>query len=136
MRISDWSSDVCSSDLTLLITRIILLELTVFLEFRLHGLFGERLAELLGDILRQRLTEVERHLDALRLQYPSFARELDHQVLESFAFREEIEQIQQLRDAGIVNEDLARHLRIETENVHASRRPMAHVHIHKRKRAA
>src|SRR3546814_8487483 len=74
MRISDWSSDVCSADL-----------------------------------------------------YPSFARELDHQVLESFTFREEIEQIQQMRDAGIVSEDLARNLRIETENVHASRRPMATV---------
>src|SRR3546814_4994036 len=65
---------------TLLITRIILLELTVFLEFRLHGLFGERPAELLGDILRQRLTEVARHLYALRLQHPSYARELDHQL--------------------------------------------------------
>src|SRR3546814_10694537 len=51
----------------------------------------------------------------------------DLQVLESFAFREEIEQIQQMRDAGIVSEDLARNLRIETENVHASRRPMATV---------
>src|SRR3546814_12232416 len=51
----------------------------------------------------------------------------DLQVLESFAFREEIEQIQQMRDAGIVSEDLARNLRIETENVHARRRPMATV---------
>src|SRR3546814_19250838 len=32
-----------------------------------------------------------------------------------------------MRDAGIVSEDLARNLRIETENVHASRRPMATV---------
>src|SRR3546814_5995466 len=30
-------------------------------------------------------------------------------------------------DLGIVSEDLARNLRIETENVHASRRPMATV---------
>src|SRR3546814_8342698 len=52
---------------TLLITRIILLELTVFLEFRLHGLFGERLAELLGDILRKRLTDrSEEHTSELQ----------------------------------------------------------------------
>src|SRR3546814_7196462 len=102
MRISDWSSDVCSSDLrwfrfigalyahiglsrplatylaqrlqTLLINRIILLELSVFLEFRLASLLGDRLTVVLGEIVKQRLSEVERHLDALRLQYPRFAQ--------------------------------------------------------------
>ncbi|MEQ9606531.1 MAG: cation:proton antiporter [Kiloniellaceae bacterium] len=112
---------------SLLVTRIILLELTVFLEFRLAGLLGDRLAELLGDILRQRLTEVERHLDALRLQYPKFARDLDHSVLERYAYLEEVEQVQQMRQAGIISEDLARHLRAEAESVHASQRPMASV---------
>ncbi|WP_340115298.1 cation:proton antiporter [Pelagibius sp. 7325] len=112
---------------SLLVTRIILLELTVFLEFRLAGLLGDRLAELLGDILRQRLTEVERHLDALRLQYPKFARNLDHSVLERYAYLEEVEQVQQMRQAGIISEDLARHLRAEAESVHASQRPMAAV---------
>src|SRR5690606_10757441 len=62
----------------LLVNRMLLLELTVFLEFRLAGLLGDRLAAVLGEILKQRLTEVERHLDALRLQYPRFARDLDH----------------------------------------------------------
>jgi len=106
----------------LLVNRMLLLELTVFLEFRLAGLLGDRLTEVLGEILRQRLTEVERHLDALRLQYPRFARDLDHAVLEHFAYREEVEQVQQMREAGIISEDLARHLRSEAENVHAARR--------------
>jgi CPA1 family monovalent cation:H+ antiporter len=112
---------------SLLVSRIILLELTVFLEFRLAGLLGDRLTEVLGEILRQRLTEVERHLDALRLQYPRFARELDHAVLERYAYREEVEQVQQMRHAGIISEDLSRHLRTEAENVHASRGRMAAV---------
>jgi monovalent cation:H+ antiporter, CPA1 family len=111
----------------LLVSRMIILELMVFLEFRLAGLVGDRLAEVLAEILKFRLTEVERHLDGLRLQYPKFARELDHAVLEHFAYREEVEQIQQMRDAGIISEDLARHLRSEAESVHASRRPMVMV---------
>src|SRR3546814_6772956 len=132
MRISDWSSDVCSSDLrwfrfigalyahiglsrplatylaqrlqTLLINRIILLELSVFLEFRLASLLGDRLTVVLGEIVKQRLSEVDRHLDALRLQYPRFARDLDHAVLERYAYREEVEQIQQMREAAIGRE--------------------------------
>ncbi|GAB4226802.1 MAG: cation:proton antiporter [Kiloniellaceae bacterium] len=106
----------------LLINRIILLELIVFLEFRLGGLLGDRLTELLGEIVNQRLIEVERHIDALRLQYPTFARELDHAVLERYAYREEVEQVDQMRAAGIISEDLARHLRSEAESVHASHR--------------
>ena len=114
---------------TLLVNRIILLELTVFLEFRLAGLFGDRLTQVLGEIVKQRLTEVERHLDALRLQYPKFARDLDHAVLERYAYREEVEQVQQMRQAGIIGEDLARHLRAEAEIVHAGRPPMAAVDL-------
>ena len=113
----------------LLINRIILLELTVFLEFKLAGLLGDRLSELLGDIVQQRLTEVQRHLDALRLQYPKFARDLDHAVLERYAYREEVEQVQQMRESGIISEDLSRHLRSEAENVHASRGRMVAVDI-------
>jgi CPA1 family monovalent cation:H+ antiporter len=113
----------------LLVNRIILLELVVFLEFRLGSLLGDRLTELLGEIVNQRLTEVERHIDALRLQYPKFARELDHAVLERYAYREEVEQVVQMREAGIISEDLARHLRSEAEDVHASRQRSSAVDI-------
>ncbi|HMA13803.1 MAG: cation:proton antiporter [Bacteroidota bacterium] len=111
----------------LLVNRMLLLELMVFLEFRLAGLLGDRLVEVLAEILKHRLVEVERHLDALRLQYPKFARELDHAVLEHFAYREEMEQILQMRQAGIIGDDLARYLRSEAENVHAARRLMVAV---------
>ncbi len=113
----------------LLVNRIVLLELVVFLEFRLGSLLGDRLTELLGEIVNQRVVEVERHIDALRLQYPKFARKLDQEVLERYAFREEIEQVDQLREAGIISEDLARYLRSEAESIHASRRHAAAVDI-------
>ena len=51
-----------------------------------------------------------------------FARDLDHAVLEHFAYREEVEQVQQMRAAGIISEDLARFLRSEAESIHSSRR--------------
>jgi Na+:H+ antiporter len=113
----------------LLINRIMLLELVVFLEFRLAGLLGDRLTEVLGEIVGQRLVEVQRNIDALRLQYPSFARELDHEVMERYAYREEIEQIEQMRGAGIISEELARNLRNEAESIHASRRRTGSVDI-------
>lgn len=114
----------------LLVNRIILLELMVFLEFQLTHLVGDRVAEVLGEIVKQRLAEVARHLDALRLQYPRFARDLDRGVLERFAFREEMEQIGQMLDAGIIGADLARHLRGEAEMVHAGRPALAPVDMH------
>jgi CPA1 family monovalent cation:H+ antiporter len=105
----------------LLVNRLILLELVVFLEFRLSSLLGVRLTELLGEIVNQRLVEVERHIAALRLQYPKFARELDHAVIERYAYREEIEQVEQMRSAGIISEELSRDLKAETESIHALR---------------
>ena len=113
----------------LLLNRIILRELTVFLEFRLANLVGERLAEILIEILELRLSEVERHLEALRLQYPRFARDLDFKVLERYAFREEMEQIQQLRDSGIISEDLSRTLVTEAVAVHVRSGPLPPVDL-------
>lgn len=113
----------------LLINRILLLELAVFLEFNLAGLLGDRLTAVLGEIVNQRLIEVERHIDALRLQYPKFARDLDHAVLERYAYREEVDQVVQMRASGIISEDLSRNLRSEAESVHAGRRRAAAVDI-------
>ncbi|WP_455373541.1 cation:proton antiporter [Limibacillus halophilus] len=113
----------------LLLNRIILRELVVFLEFRLAVLLGERITSVLAEILEQRLTAVERLLEALRLQYPVFAQDLDNQVLERYAFREEIEQINQLREAGIISQDLARNLTAEAYGVHVRIRPRAMVDL-------
>ena len=113
----------------LLLNRIILRELIVFLEFRLAALVGERLAEILNEILDIRLSEVERHLEALRLQYPSFARQLDYKVLERYAFREELEQIGQLREAGIISAELERTLVTEAVGIHQLSAPLPPVDL-------
>jgi CPA1 family monovalent cation:H+ antiporter len=105
----------------LLLSRIMVLELQLFLEFRLAVVLGDRLTDILAEILRQRLDETERQLEALRLQYPAFAQALDYDILERFAWREELDQIEQMREAGIIGGDMARSLSLETAAAHAAR---------------
>ncbi len=84
-------------------------------------MLGDRLTTILHDILDQRLDELEGHLQALRLQYPGFARALDFEVLERFAWLEERDQIEQMRASGIISSELARSLAAEADAVHADR---------------
>src|SRR3546814_20408557 len=57
---------------TLLINRTILLDLSVFLEFRLATLLRDRLTAVLGAIVQPHPTWVTRHRDAPRMTYPRF----------------------------------------------------------------
>ena len=75
------------------------------------------------------MDSIERHLAALRLQYPKFARTLDRRILERIAYRDELEQIKNLREAGIISIDLARSLTSEANFFHATRRSQTHVDI-------
>ena len=113
----------------LLINRILVLELKSFLDRRLQSLLGTQTVTLLQEILDQRLGSIERHLAALRLQYPKFARTLDRRILERIAYRDELEQIKNLREAGIISIDLARSLTSEANFFHATRRSQTHVDI-------
>lgn len=114
---------------TLLSTQILLQELHLYIDFRLRGLLGDRLADLLQDILTQRTEEVERNLDALRLQYPSFAVELQRGFLERLAYREELDEIDELRDTGVIGAELHDDLRGELERVHHRMRAKAQVDL-------
>ncbi|WP_421783793.1 cation:proton antiporter [Kiloniella litopenaei] len=113
----------------LLISRILVMELEDFLDAKLNDLLGPRPVEILHEILKQRLDSIERHLVALRLQYPKFAHTLDQRILERFAYQDEIEQIETLRDAGIISDDLARSLKNETNSIHVTNRSQIYVDI-------
>ncbi|MEH6630972.1 MAG: cation:proton antiporter [Halopseudomonas aestusnigri] len=115
--------------LFLMINRIMVMELATFLDLKLGSLLGERPLEILHEILNQRLDEIERHLDALRLQYPKFARTLEHSVLERFAYQEEVDQIESLRESGIISDDVARSLSTEANSIHVISRPKTTVDI-------
>ncbi|WP_120497069.1 cation:proton antiporter [Kiloniella sp. EL199] len=113
----------------LLISRILVMELEGFLDNRLCDLLGPRPVEVLHEILNQRLESIERHLAALRLQYPKFARTLDQRILERFAYQDEIEQIETLRESGIISDDLSRSLKNETNSIHVTNRSKIRVDI-------
>ena len=72
---------------TLLIRRLALEELARFIESRLHALLGERVAELLGEVIATRSEATTRALDALRLQYREYAEALEQRFLSQSGFR-------------------------------------------------
>src|ERR1700719_2488521 len=72
---------------TLLIRRLALEELARFIESRLHALLGERVAELLGEVIAARSEATTRALDALRLQYREYAEALEQRFLSESVFR-------------------------------------------------
>ena len=61
---------------TLLIRRLALEELFRFIDSRLAALLGQRVAELLVEVIAARSEATIRALDALRLQYPTISRSL------------------------------------------------------------
>ena len=56
----------------LIVRRHVLEDLTLFARTKVKALFGERIAETASRVLEQRLDDVDRATDAMRLQYPSW----------------------------------------------------------------
>jgi len=72
---------------TLLIRRLALEELFRFIDSRLAALLGQRVAELLVEVIAARSEATIRALDALRLQYPEYAEALEQRFLRQSGFR-------------------------------------------------
>jgi CPA1 family monovalent cation:H+ antiporter len=100
---------------TLLISRMCLQQLTVFNQRHIGPLLGATTGTRLTDILSGRLAATEKALEALRLQYPDYARTLEERYLGRVAARlEDAEFRTMLKDAMISREvfnDLNRQLR-------------------------
>lgn len=79
-----------------IIQRYVLNELLAFNEARIERLFGERVAEVAGLFLETRLDQVERAIDALRLQYPDYWRSFGERYLRLAALRLEYAAVEQL----------------------------------------
>lgn len=98
----------------LLVTRLVLAELRSFTRQRLTPLFGERVAEVLDELLTHRADAVGKALDALRLQYPDYADALEKRFLTQSALRDELAHWRALHKEGIIGEQLYETLRRET----------------------
>ncbi len=99
-----------------LLSQLVLDELQSFGRSRLPPLLGDRVAEIVEDMLATRLDHVEQALDALRLQYPSYAESLERRFLRRFALRLEEVEYQVLRDEALIGQELYFHLRSEVES--------------------
>lgn len=112
-----------------LIDRVLVLQLRWFADRHLGRIFERRVVDILDEILRRRLEDIERDIDVVRLQYPEFAQALEQSVIESIAFHEEIRQIDGMVDAGIIGPEIGRSLTGEAKVIHASRSRIGRIDI-------
>jgi len=73
----------------LLVSRIVLGELVPYVRNRLAPLLGERVGDIVEEILTLRRDSVAKALDALRLQYPDYAADLERRFLLRIATQRE-----------------------------------------------
>jgi monovalent cation:H+ antiporter, CPA1 family len=90
----------------LLATRAVVHRLSRFNHDQIGPLFGDAARTALGHVLAARRAELERAISALKLQYPSYARQLETHFLGRAAARAEDERYLQLRSESIVNRDV------------------------------
>lgn len=102
----------------LLVNRVLVAQLEAHVESRIAPVFGKRISGILAEIVHRRREELERSLEAIRLQYPAFTRDLEHTMLHRYAHHEEIAQINVLLDAGVIAPDIGRSLFNEAQNLH------------------
>jgi CPA1 family monovalent cation:H+ antiporter len=72
-------------------------------------------AEILGDIVEQRLDATAKALDALRVQYPAYAEALERRFLMQYAVRLEGDEYETLFEEGLIGQELHNDLRREVE---------------------
>jgi monovalent cation:H+ antiporter, CPA1 family len=91
-------------------TRIILNELHAFTDARILRIHGRRVAELIHEILSRRGEQVEQALDALRLQYPGYAEELERSLIRKAALRLEELEYERLYADRLIGPEVSRSL--------------------------
>jgi len=91
---------------SLLIRRLALEELFRFIDSRLAALLGERVSELLGEVIAARSEATTRALDALRLQYPEYAEALEQRFLRQSGFRMSLSRFHDLYDEGLIGKEV------------------------------
>jgi len=118
---------------SLLAQRLVLRDLHRFLDTRIRRIHGRRVAELLHDLLQQRLNGAEQALDGLRLQYPGYAEELERRFIRRTALRFEEREYETLRSEGLIGDELHADLmrRLNGLRAHDERRPKLDIALQK-----
>lgn len=91
----------------MLIARLqVLHQMHGFVEGRIVRIHGRRVAALLHDLVDQRITETGKELEALRLQFPGHAEELERRLIRRIALQEEVKEYQALTEDGLIGPEL------------------------------
>jgi CPA1 family monovalent cation:H+ antiporter len=90
----------------LLTQRLALADLHALIDRRIRRIHGRRVGEILHELLERREEEVAEALEALRLQYPGYAEELERRFVRRAALRFEAREYDQLRDDGLIGPEL------------------------------
>jgi len=105
----------------LLVRAFALKELVRYNKARLRPLVGNRVVQLLEEVLAARIEATNRALEALRLQYPEHAAGLERHFLKQTGLKLEVSLFRQLRDEGLIGGELYSAL----EREHAAERRLA-----------
>ncbi|OWU84396.1 sodium:proton antiporter [Oceanicola sp. 22II-s10i] len=90
----------------LLSQRVILRDLGTFIDGRIRRIHGRRVADLLHELLSRRIEAVETALEALRLQYPGYAEELERRFIRRTALRMEEREYTTMREDGLIGTEV------------------------------
>ncbi|WP_181702140.1 cation:proton antiporter [Chthonobacter albigriseus] len=109
----------------LLLHRIVLEELAPFARDDIGPVFGAEVQDAIEAALDERRADVERGLDALRLQYPDYARALETRFLERLGLAVELTEVTALAENGLINAEVERDLlqEVASGQLRAAARP-------------
>ena len=93
-----------------LIQRRVLENLIAFTRSRIKALFGERVTEVALHVVEARIDELDRALDAIRLQYPAYWHVVSGRFLSRTAVRLELEGYQRMASEGLLSPEILRHM--------------------------
>lgn len=110
---------------SLLLSRIVLDELIEFVPQKITPLLGERVGEILDEILDQRRHATNLALKAVRLQYPDYADKLEQLFLVKAALRREEKAYRTLLQQNLIGSELHSDLQkaVSESRLEADRRP-------------
>jgi len=95
----------------LLISNMVVRQLAVFIRRQLAPLLGEGVAKELAAIIERRLKMIEQALDALKLQYPDYARALEQRYLERVAAQLEADEFDAMLSQSLISGEVHTDLR-------------------------
>jgi CPA1 family monovalent cation:H+ antiporter len=93
-----------------LIQRRVLENLLTFIKSRIRALFGERVSEVALHVVEARIEELDRALDAIRLQYPAYWHTVSGRFLSRTAVRLELDAYRRMADEGLLSPEIFRNL--------------------------